>query len=398
MKKTKFKSLAKDKLKTFAFRFIILIGIVSFFADITYEGSRSITGPYLATLGASATLVGFVAGLGELIGYGLRFASGYLLDRTKAYWPIAVLGYLVNLLAVPALALTTHWLPASCLIVLERAGKAVRIPARDAMISHAAHRLGSGKAFGIHGAFDQAGAMFGPLIISLTLYLGASYQHAFGILLIPALSALTVLIITSSLYPHPRNLEKTYIEIKVENTNQIFWLYILGCSLVACGYADFALIAYHFQKNTSFAPDVIPLVYALSMGVSCIASYGFGHWYDLRGPKIQTYIVFITAFSSIFVFMEGTVAILFGMALWGLGMGAQNSLMRALIANIVPADKRGSAYGMFNMLYGIAWFMGSFIMGILYDISVIYLILFSVIVQLCAIPFLIACFRKFRFS
>ena len=149
--------------KPAALKFVLTIGILSFFADFTYEGARSILGPYLALLSASATVVGIVAGFGELAGYGLRLVSGRWADRTGAFWPIAIFGYFVQLLSVPALALAGNWPTAAALIILERIGKATRNPPRDAMLSHAGSEIGFGWTFGMHEAMDQFGALFGPL-------------------------------------------------------------------------------------------------------------------------------------------------------------------------------------------------------------------------------------------
>ena len=177
----------KDLSKATALRFVILLGIVSLFADMTYESARSISGPYLATFGASAAVVGFVAGFGELVGYALRLISGYLADRTGKYWTITIVGYACNLLAVPLLALAGHWWVAASLMIIERIGKAIRVPSRDAMLSHAGHKMGMGWVFGLHEALDQLGAMLGPLIVAGILYFKGSYQQSFAILLIPAL-------------------------------------------------------------------------------------------------------------------------------------------------------------------------------------------------------------------
>ncbi|MEK7699337.1 MAG: MFS transporter, partial [Planctomycetota bacterium] len=138
-----------------ALRFIVLLGIVSLFADMTYEGARSINGPYLAVLGASATTVGIIAGLGELIGHSLRLVSGYITDRIGRYWAITLFGYAINMIAVPAIALAGRWEIAAILMVTERIGKAIRTPARDAMLSHATREIGRGKGFGLHEALDQ---------------------------------------------------------------------------------------------------------------------------------------------------------------------------------------------------------------------------------------------------
>ncbi len=158
-------TVGKEAIKSRALKFVVLIGVVSFFADFTYEGARSITGPYLAILGASATLVGFIAGFGELLGYGLRLVSGRLSERTGEFWPITLFGYVVQMSAVPLLALAPNWQIAGLLIMVERIGKAIRNPPRDVMLSHAAKQIGYGWGFGLHEALDQFGALFGPLVV-----------------------------------------------------------------------------------------------------------------------------------------------------------------------------------------------------------------------------------------
>jgi MFS family permease len=172
-------------------RFILLFGIISLFADMTYEGARSITGPYLASLGASGLVVGTVSGLGEMLGYTLRLASGRLSDRSRLYWPITIVGYVVQLPAVPLLALAGSWPVASTLIVVERIGKAFRNPPRDVMLSQAGENIGQGWAFGVHEAMDQAGALIGPLVIAAVLAIwGNDYRLAFAVLAVPVLAAL----------------------------------------------------------------------------------------------------------------------------------------------------------------------------------------------------------------
>lgn len=163
-----------------ALRFILLAGILSFFADFTYEGARSVIGPYLWSMAASATVIGVVTGFGELAGYGLRLISGRLADAAGRYWPITILGYVVQMASVPALALTTAWPTAASLIILERVGKAVRNPPRDVMLAHAAKRVGGyGWAFGLHEALDQFGAMVGPLVVAGVLARSGSFHRAF---------------------------------------------------------------------------------------------------------------------------------------------------------------------------------------------------------------------------
>lgn len=239
----------EDIARGAALRFVVLLGVVSLFADMTYEGARSITGPYLAALGARGAAVGFVAGLGELIGYALRLVSGYLADRTGRYWAMTLLGYGLNLLAVPLLALAGRWECAAGPMIAERVGKAIRTPARDAMLSHATEEIGHGRGFGLHEALDQAGAVLGPLLVAAVLALWGGYRLGFAALLVPALLALGVLMATWRLYPRPRDLEASPESAGATDFPRGFWLYLAGAALIAAGYADFPLIAYHFGRR-----------------------------------------------------------------------------------------------------------------------------------------------------
>jgi MFS family permease len=369
-----------------ALRFVVLIGVVSLFADMTYEGARSITGPYLAVLGASGTIVGIVAGFGELIGYGLRLVSGYISDRTGRYWTVTLIGYFINMLAVPLLALAGSWPLAAMLMIAERAGKAIRNPPRDAMLSHATKEMGRGWGFGIHEALDQIGAVLGPLFVTVVLYFKGSYQTSFAILLVPALLALSVLLVTRSFYPRPRDLEAILPELETKGFPRKFWLYLAAASLVGAGYVDFPLIAYHFQKTSVASDNWIPVFYAVAMGVDALAALIFGYLFDRIGISVLILVAFISAFFAPLVLLGGFYFALIGMGLWGVGMGAQESIMRAAIAEMVPANRRASAYGIFNAGYGLFWFVGSAIMGVLYDLSLPALIGFSVVTQLASVP------------
>jgi len=381
-----------------ALKFVILLSIVSLFADMTYEGARSITGPYLAILGASGTIVGIVAGFGELIGYSLRLVSGYISDKTGKYWTITLLGYGINLLAVPLLALAGRWEIAAVLIITERLGKAIRTPARDAMLSHATANVGRGWGFGLHEAMDQMGAMLGPLIVAGVLYFRGGYQMSFGVLLVPALLALSVLAAARLLYPRPRAFEEGAVKLESNVFPKVFWLYLAAVALIAAGYVDFPLIAYHFKRLSIVSDDWIPIFYAVAMGVDAFAALLFGRLFDRIGISILIVAALTSSIFAPLVFMGGFYFALLGMALWGVGMGAQESIMRAAIAGMVSMDRRGSAYGIFNTGYGIFWFLGSALMGILYDISIPYLIIFSLLIQLSSIPLLFLVARKVKIS
>ncbi len=377
-----------------ALKFIVLLGFVSLFADITYEGARSVIGSYFEILGATATAVGVFSGFGEFIGYALRLVSGYLSDKTGRYWVITIIGYAVNLLAVPLLALAGRWEFAAALIILERLGKAIRSPARDAILSHATKQIGQGWGFGIHEAMDQIGALTGPLVIALVLYLKGGYQHAFLTLAIPAFLALAVLVIARLNYPNPREFEPVAKKIEAKGLPNVFWIYLVAIGLIAAGYADYPLIAYHLKKHIIVTDNWIPVFYAVAMAVDAVSALICGKFFDKIGMNVLIFVVLISAFFAPFVFFGGFAAALIGMAIWGIGMGAQESIMRAQVATMVTSQKRGSAYGIFNTGYGLFWFLGSALMGILYDKSIPLLVAFSVLAQLSAIPVLVYARKK----
>ncbi|NLI30591.1 MAG: MFS transporter [Nitrospiraceae bacterium] len=374
--------------KRSAMVFVVLLGVVSLFADMTHEGARSIHGPFLALLGANATVVGLISGFGELVGYAFRIVSGYVTDKTGRYWTITIIGYVINMLAVPLLALAGSWEAAAFLIVAERMGKAIRNPVRDAMLSHATCDIGRGWGFGLHEAMDQIGAMLGPLIVAAVLYFKGTYQTGFACLLIPALLTLGVLLFSRFLYPHPRNLEATTPELETKGLTSVYWMYLGAMALNAAGYADFPLIAYHFQKTSIVSDNWIPVFYSVAMGVDAVAALVFGRLFDRKGLSILVIAILFSAAFAPLVFMGGFSLSLIGMALWGVGMGAQESIMRAAVADMVPRNKRASAYGIFNTGYGVFWFLGSALIGILYDFSIPWLIAFSVSTQLASLPLL----------
>jgi len=378
-----------------AFRFVLIIGIVNFFADFTYEGARGIVGPFLGSLGASAAIVGFVAGFGELMGYGLRFISGYFADKTHRYWLFAFTGYAINLLAVPALALAGQWPLAAGLVIAERTGRGIRKPTVEAMLSYAGKSIGAGWVFGLNEALDQAGATIGPLLVALVLYLNGGYRTGFGVLLIPALLCLGILVVARLLYPRPHELEEaTGHAFVTTNLAAPYWIYLGAGALIAAGLADFALIGFHFHKANTVPTNLIPVFYAVAMGSSALASIPLGRLFDRFGANIALLAFFISAGSAPFVFLGTPVSALIGMILWGVGMSAQGSLFQAMLTGVIPREKRSTAFGLFDTGYGVAWFLGSAAMGLLYEKSILAVVAFSVVLQLAALPVLFVANKK----
>jgi predicted MFS family arabinose efflux permease len=380
-----------------ALRFVLLIGVLSFFADFTYEGSRSILGPYLALLQASGMVVGVVTGFGELLGYGLRLVSGRLADATRQYWSITIFGYVVQMTSVPALALVDSWPAAAVLIILERVGRAIRNPPRDVMLSHAGKQIGGyGWAFGIHEAMDQFGAMFGPLAVAAVLARRGDYHLAFALLLVPAMINLSLVVLARLLYPRPQDLETEPRVIEATGLPQVFWIYLAGAALVAAGFADYPIIAYHLDLASVASGESIAIFYAVAMAVSGTGSLVLGRLFDRFGFSVLVGLTLVSALFAPLVFFGGFWVALVGAAIWGLGIGVHESIIPAAVAPMVPAERRASAFGLFTAGYGIFWFLGSAAIGILYDVSLPATVAFCVLVELAAVPIFIAVGRRYQ--
>ena len=371
--------------KRSALAFIVAFGVVSLFADMAYEGMRSISGPFLGVLGASATIVGIVAGTGELVGYLLRLVTGSFVQRSHAYWAMAIAGYAIQMAAVPALALAGSWQIAALLIVLERAGKAVRGPAGNTMMSRAGEEIGQGWAFGLHEALDQCGALAGPLIAALELSRHGAYRDAFLWLGVPAAITVIIVIAAALRFPAAAQIPAKTHGVEQEKYSRAFWLYTLATALIAFGFADYPLIAFHFGKAHTVSTALVPVFYSGAMATSGIASVIFGRWYDTSGLKVMSWGVLLGAGVAPLVFFGGLVPAFIGTLLWGAALGVQASVMSAAIAHMVPAHARARAYGIFTAIFGIAWFLGSVAMGALYDISLPWLVIVSVLPQLAAL-------------
>jgi MFS family permease len=378
-----------------ALKFVVMVGIMSFFADFTYEGSRSIAGPYLGLLGAGAFTISVISGAGEFIGYNIRLFSGRSADRTGRYWPITIGGYVLQMSVVPLLALAGTWQVAALLIIAERVGKGIRNPPRDAMLSHAAKDIGYGWAFGVHEALDQFGALFGPLLVALVLTLGHhDYKVAFAVLAIPAAIMLSLLGVARLLYPRPQDLAEGPAPVTTEGLPRVFWVYAGGAALAAVGFADFPLIAYHFQRAGTVSPALTPVFYAVAMAVSGTGSLVLGRVFDRTGIGVLVPLTVVATLYAPLAFLGGFWAILVGVSLWGLGMGVQESLIPAAVAPMISPDRRAFAYGLFTGIYGTAWVIGSIVIGVLVSVSLNGLVVFCMASELAAIPLILVVRRR----
>lgn len=382
-----------------AIRFILVFGIISSLMDMVYEGARSVTGPYLGALGASALLVSVVTGAGEAVALVLRLVFGRLADRPGLRWALALSGYALTAVSVPLLGITDALWIACLLVLAERLGKAVRSPAKDTMLAEAGSALGQGKAFALHEALDQVGALVGPLLVGAALALSGSYGAGFMLLAVPGLAAMLILFWLRRRVPDPAVYEVPDLQPaavgpvpgspgpvsgKASPMPRQYWMYAAFSSLTMFGYATFGLLSFHLVATGLLPPALVPVLYAAAMGVDAVAALVSGWLFDRVGLKVLLVLPALAAAVPWLGFSNNTALAVAGVLVWGAAMGVQESTMRAGVAGLAPAGRRGSAYGMFTACYGLAWLAGSFLIGLLYEYSIPALALTVTAVQAAA--------------
>ncbi len=387
------RKMMKEK-RTSPYYFIVLMGFVSLFADMTYEGARSTIGPYLQILGASALVVSMVAGVGEFISVALRMVFGYWSDRTRWYWGFTFLGYALNLFAVPLLALAGRWELAVGLVIAERLGKAIRSPAKDVLLSGAARRVGSGWGFGLHEAMDQIGAVSGPLVLAGILFINHNYRQGYAILIIPAIIAFSFLILGRFLFPNPQEFEKQSPPQSSNGLPISFKQFLIAAALLGAGFIDFPLVAYHLKEQAIVSDSWIPVLYAVAMGIDALAALVLGRWYDRSGIQVLSVAAFLCMFTPLLLFASKPLLLVLGIVVWGIAMGARESILKAAVSDMVPSGRRGTAFGLFNGIFGVSWFLGSALIGYLYQVN--WMWLFAVVAALQAASALL--FWQLRYS
>ena len=376
-----------------AFAFVFTMGIVNLFGDTTYEGGASINGQFLGSLGAGAAAISIIAGAGEFLGYSLRSVSGWIADRTGRYWPVTMVGFAINLFAVPAMALAGNWYVAGALILAERMGRAIRKPTVEAMLSYSTGQLGTGWVYALNTALDETGATIGPLLIALALSRGMTYRTSYSLLLISASLALVALIIARVVFPVPSKLEQSD-RTTTEQFTPAFWLYMVAAACFGAGLMSFEFISYHLGAHHIVSATWIPVFLGISTGFGVLANLVLGRLYDRGAIRTIVGAVFVSALFSPFVFFGRFGVALFGMLLWGVGYATQDTLFKALVADRLPRGRRNFAFGIFYTGYGGGWLVGSIATGLLYHVSVAAVVAFSMLVQFGAIPLFLFARRK----
>ncbi|MGC9103878.1 MAG: MFS transporter [Candidatus Methanodesulfokora sp.] len=365
------------------------LSFVSLFADATYEGARSVIGSYIEYIGATAVIAGLV-GVGEFLGYVFRLLGGVVAGRSrssKVYWSIVFLGYGVNLVAVPLLAFARNWTYVILLVFLERIGKGLRQPSRDVILSEVTEGIGRGKGFGIHELLDQIGALIGPIIVAYALYLDG-YSLAFLILSIPALLAIISLSIGYASYPEVKAVRKSTGSGK---TGRIFWIYSAAMALFTMGFMHWSIVSYHLKAANLASDEEIALIYALAMASDAVMALPAGIMYDKAGIA-SVLIAPVAAFLEVPLFLSGNSVL--AAVVWGIAMGAYETNIRAAVADLVEAEGRAYAYGIFGFLTGGFWMAGSLLMGLLYEINRSFIIHLSLISEVLSFLLLLALRRS----
>ncbi|MFC5908024.1 MFS transporter [Streptacidiphilus monticola] len=383
-----------------------MFGIVSLLADVVYEGARSITGPLLASLGASALVVGVVTGAGEAAALVLRLVSGPLADRSGRFWELATAGYALTVLTVPFLGVAGALGVACALVIAERAGKAIRSPAKDTLLSHATAATGRGRGFAVHEALDQVGAVTGPLAVAGMLALtGDRYGPSLLVLALPGLATLVLLVRLQRTVPNPAAYEPAsdgagakpvpFSQVgRVSALPRRFWVYAAFTAATMSGFATFGVISFHLVHRHVLGAAAVPLVYAGTMAAGGLASLATGWWYDRSGPAVLTVLPVLAALVPVLAFTRQPAFAVLGALLWGAATGVQESTLRATVADLVPSGRRATAYGVFAAVVGGGAFVGGALTGALYTVSVPALLVTVAVIQAGALVLLAATRRR----
>lgn len=363
---------------------VVVFGVVSLLADIVYEGARGIIGPYLLVLGASASMVGLVAGVGEFAGYVLRSVTGMVADRTRGYWTMTVAGYGLTVVAVPLLGWVGRVDLALGLVIAERLGKAIRSPARDVLLADAAAPLGRGWGFGIHEALDQTGAVLGPLLLAGVLAMReADYRLAFTVLAVPGVAVMVALVVARRLTPPHRLVTDGVSGDRASGADGHARTYLGFVFLSTLGFAPFPLIAFHVSAQGVMGGAQVPVLLAVAMAVDALAALISGRLYDRKGLRVLLALPVLSSLSVVAFSTTGWV-VWVAMAVWGAVMGIQESTLRATVGDLSTSARRATAYGVFNTAYGTGLLGGGVILGMLYERSIPWLAAAVVAIQVVA--------------
>jgi len=381
-------------------RVVVGFGTISLTADMVYEGGRSLYGPLLSSLGASALAVGAITGAGEAAALLLRLASGTLADRTRRYWAVTITGYALTAVCVPLLAVTPFLgaaglAVAAVLILSERTGKAIRSPAKSALLAGAAQHVGMGRGLGVHKALDQIGAFAGPLLVAGVVALaGAVLWPGFAVLAIPGAVAMVLLVLTRHRMPSEQAVARSAAPLGIRTLPSTFWLFATASAVCTAGLVTFGLVSFHLVDAKIVPAAGVPLLYAGAMAAGAVAALLTGEAYDRVGARTLLALPVLVAAVPPLAFAGGLPAIIGGVLIWGAAVGLQDSTVKALVADLVRPDRRATAYGMFAAVQGAGALIGGIATGALYEHSTRALVIAVVASQVLAAGLIVGIARR----
>ncbi|WP_054812487.1 MFS transporter [Nocardia arizonensis] len=382
-----------------AWRFVFAFGAISLLADVVYEGARSITGPLLASLGASAFVIGVVTGIGEAAALTLRLVSGPMADRTRRFWAWTIAGYALTVITVPLLGIAATLWVACTLVIAERVGKAVRSPAKDTLLSHATAATGRGRGFAVHEALDQIGALIGPLAVAGVLAVtGGNFGPALGILALPGALVIAMLVWLRARVPDPARYEPDPLPADrsprgdtggagrwLRSLPSSFWVYAGFSAATMVGFATFGVLSFHLVTRELTPAAAVPVIYAAAMAADAAAALTIGWAYDRIGAKVLLALPILSALVPALAFTDTPMLAVLGALVWGAAVGVQESTLKAVVADLVAPARRATAYGLYAAIIGAATALGGALTGLLYQLSIPALIVVVAMIQLAAV-------------
>jgi MFS family permease len=399
---------------------VVGLGLVSLAADMVADGGKAILGPFLGSLGASALVIGVVLGAAEAVSLILRLVAGPLADRSGNHWSWTTVGYAMTAVGFPLLAVApalggAGLAVAVTLILLERAGKAVRSPSKTALLAHAAGAVGRGRGFGVHKVLDLTGATVGPLVVAAVIAATGATQPALLVLVVPGVATMALLSWLRRRVPDPsvydveaagaarvgdgaggvpRTWSQWWAATVGSGLPREFFLFAAASALVTAGLVSYGISSFHLVEARLVPLAVVPVVFAGAMGVAAVAAFATGAVYDRRGPEVLLALPLLVAVVPPLVLGGGLPGALVGLACWGAAVGVQDATVKALVADLVPAARRASAYGVFAAIQGVAALAGGAVVGALYDVSVLGLTVFVAGSQVAALVLLLVVLRR----
>ena len=351
---------------------IWVLGFVSMLMDISSEMIHSLLPLFMvSTLGANALTVGLIEGLAESTALIVKIFSGTLSDYLGKRKGLAVFGYGLGALTKPLFALAPSIGVVLTARFLDRVGKGIRGAPRDALVADVSPPHLRGAAFGLRQSLDTVGAFLGPLLaVALMLLWANDFRAVFWVAVIPGLMSVALLAFGLR-EPASKPVEKRVNPIRRENLRRLgasyWWVVCIGAVFTLARFSEAFLVLRAQQTGVPIA--LVPLVMVAMNLVYALAAYPFGKLSDRMNHRklLAVGLVALIVADMVLAASNHWGVVLIGVALWGVHMGITQGLLATMVADTAPADLRGTAYGFFNLVCGMALLVASVVAGLLWD-------------------------------